>query len=105
MQELEYLTLHSLVNQLLHKLLVKLLIRLKNYQKKSTIYLYAPVVRGRKGEYKKDILGYKKRGFRKIKVDDQLYDIESVPELNKKLKHDISILVDRIVINSSLGTD
>ncbi len=77
--------------------------KIKELPKKSTIYLYAPVVRGRKGEYKKDILGYKKRGFRKIKVDDQLYDIESVPELNKKLKHDISILVDRIVINSSLG--
>ena len=71
--------------------------------KKSTIYLYAPVVRGRKGEYKKDILGFKKRGFRKIKIDNVLYDIEKVPELNKKLKHDISILVDRIVLNSSIG--
>ena len=45
----------------------------------------------------------KKRGFRKIKVDEQLYEIDNVPELNKKVKHDISILVDRIVINSSLG--
>ena len=69
----------------------------------STIYLYAPVVRGRKGEYKKEILNYKKRGFRKIKIDETLYDIENVPELNKKVKHDISILVDRIVLNSSLG--
>ena len=71
--------------------------------KKSTIYLYAPVVRGRKGEYKKEILSYKKRGFRKIKIDNELYEIDKVPELNKKVKHDISILVDRIVINSSLG--
>ena len=71
--------------------------------KKSTIYLFAPVVRGRKGEYKKDIQLYKKRGFRKIKIDNVLYDIDKVPELNKKLKHDIYILVDRIVINSSLG--
>ena len=71
--------------------------------KKSTIYLYAPVVRGRKGEYKKDILSYKKRGFRKIKIDNELYEIDKVPELNKKVKHDISILVDRIVINTSLG--
>ncbi len=60
-------------------------------------------MRGRKGEYKKDILSYKKRGFRKIKIDNKLYDIDQVPELNKKIKHDISILVDRIVINSSLG--
>ena len=77
--------------------------KIKSIPKKSTIYLYAPVVRGRKGEYKKEIQGYKKRGFRKIKIDNVLYDIEKVPELNKKLKHDISILVDRIVINSNLG--
>ena len=77
--------------------------KIKELPKKSTIYLYAPVVRGRKGEYKKDILNYKKRGFRKIKVDDKLYEIDKVPELNKKVKHDISILVDRIVINSLLG--
>ena len=77
--------------------------KIKELPKKSTIFLYAPVVRGRKGEYKKEILGYKKRGFRKIKIDNTLYDIENVPELNKKIKHDISILVDRIVINSSLG--
>ena len=77
--------------------------KIKELPKKSTIFLYAPVVRGRKGEYKKEILSYKKRGFRKIKIDNTLYDIENVPELNKKIKHDISILVDRIVLNSSLG--
>ncbi len=77
--------------------------KVKQLPKKSTIYLYAPVVRGRKGEYKKEIQGYKKRGFRKIKIDNELYDIEDSPELNKKIKHDISILVDRIVLNSSLG--
>ena len=64
--------------------------RIKELPKKSTIYLFAPVVRGRKGEYKKDILSYKKRGFRKIKIDNKLYEIDSVPELNKKVKHDIS---------------
>ncbi len=77
--------------------------KIKELPKKSTIYIYAPVVRGRKGEYKKDILNYKKRGFRKIKVDETLYEIDQIPELNKKVKHDISILVDRIVLNSSLG--
>ena len=74
--------------------------KIKALPKKSTIYLYAPVVRGRKGEYKKDILNYKKRGFRRIKIDNILYDIDKVPELNKKIKHDISVLVDRIVLNS-----
>ncbi len=76
---------------------------IKKLPKKSTIYIYAPVVRGRKGEYKKDILSYKKRGFRKIKIDNVLYDIEQSPNLDKKLKHDISVLVDRIVLNSKLG--
>jgi len=77
--------------------------KIKELPKKSTIYLFAPVVRGRKGEYKKDISGYKRRGFRKIKIDGKLYDIDKVPDLNKKIKHDISILVDRIILNSNLG--
>ncbi len=77
--------------------------QIKKLPQKSTIFLYAPVVRGRKGEYRKDILNYKKRGFRKLKIDGKLYYIDKVPELNKKIKHDISILVDRIIINSSLG--
>jgi len=77
--------------------------RIKQLPKKSTIFLYSPVVRGRKGEYKKEILSFKKRGFRKIIIDNKIFDIDKVPELNKKIKHDISILVDRIVINSSLG--
>ena len=76
---------------------------IKKLPQKSTIYIYAPVVRGRKGEYRKDILSYKRRGFRKIKIDNVLYDIEKSPNLDKKLKHDISVLVDRIVLNSKLG--
>ena len=76
---------------------------IKKLPKKCTIYIYAPVVRGRKGEYRKDILSYKRRGFRKIKIDEVLYDIEKAPNLDKKLKHDISVLIDRIVLNSGLG--
>ena len=76
---------------------------IKKLPKKSTIYIYGPVVRGRKGEYKKEILSYKRRGFRKIKIDNILYDIEKLPDLDKKIKHDISVLVDRIVLNSNLG--
>jgi len=76
---------------------------IKKLPKKSTIFIYAPVVRGRKGEYKKDIQSYKRRGFRKIKIDETLYDIEKAPDLDKKIKHDISVLVDRIVLNSNLG--
>ena len=77
--------------------------KIKTLPKSSTIFLLAPIVRGRKGEYKKEILNYKKRGFQKIKVDGNYYEINDFPDLNKKTKHDISIIVDRIVVNSSIG--
>ncbi len=77
--------------------------KIKALPKSSTIHLLAPIVRGRKGEYKKEILNYKKRGFQKIKVDGKYYQISEFPNLNKKVKHDISIIVDRIVLNSSIG--
>ncbi len=63
----------------------------------SRIFIYSPIVRGRKGEYKKEILSLKKRGFSKIKIDDQLYDIEKTPELNKKVVHNIDVLVDKFL--------
>ncbi len=77
--------------------------KIKTLPKSSTIYLLAPIVRGRKGEYKKEILNYKKRGFQKIKVDGKYYQINDFPNLNKKIKHDISIIVDRIALSSSIG--
>ena len=77
--------------------------KIKTLPKSSTIYLLAPIVRGRKGEYKKEILNYKKRGFQKIKVDGKYYQINEFPSLNKKVKHDISIIVDRIALSSSIG--
>ena len=77
--------------------------KIKKLPKNNTIYLLAPIVRGRKGEYKKEILNYKKRGFSKIKVDGKYLNIDEFPNLNKKIKHDISIIVDRVILNSSLG--
>ena len=77
--------------------------KVKKLPKSNTIFLLSPIVRGRKGEYKKEILNYKKRGFQKIKVDGQYYDINNFPNLNKKIKHDISIIVDKLVINSNVG--
>ena len=77
--------------------------KIKNLPKSSTIYILSPIVRGRKGEYKKEILNYKKRGFSKIKVDGKYLDIDNFPDLNKKIKHEISIIVDRIILNSSIG--
>ena len=77
--------------------------KIKKLPKNNTIFILAPVVRGRKGEYKKEILNYKKRGFSKIKVDGKYLNIDEFPNLNKKVKHDISIIVDRIILNSNLG--
>ena len=77
--------------------------KIKKLPKNNTIFLLAPVVRGRKGEYKKEILNFKKRGFSKIKVDGKYLNIDEFPNLNKKIKHDISIIVDRIILNNKIG--
>ena len=82
---------------------MKWLIELKHCLKAVQYIYLAPIVRGRKGEYKKEILNYKKRGFSKIKVDGKYLDINDFPDLNKKIKHEISVIVDRIIINSSIG--
>ena len=68
------------------------------------LYLLAPIVRGRKGEYRKELADLLKRGFQRVKVDGTLYEIEDVPALNKKVKHDIEVVVDRLVVRPDLGT-
>src|SRR5215468_4268719 len=69
----------------------------------TRLYLLAPVVRGRKGEYRKELADYQKRGFQRVKVDSKMLEIDAVPALNKKLKHDIEVVVDRIVVRAELG--
>ncbi|MDE1968741.1 MAG: excinuclease ABC subunit A, partial [Alphaproteobacteria bacterium] len=69
----------------------------------TRLLLLAPIVRGRKGEYRKDLLELQKRGFQRVKVDGKMYDIDAVPALDKKLKHDIEVVVDRIVVRKDLG--
>jgi len=68
----------------------------------TRLYLLAPIVRGRKGEYKKDLAELQKKGFQRVKVDGTLYEIDDVPALNKKLKHDIEVVVDRVVVREGL---
>lgn len=68
----------------------------------TKVLLLAPVVRGRKGEYKKDLESLQKKGFQRLKIDGVLYDIDDVPILDKKRKHDIDVVVDRVVIKSGL---
>ena len=64
----------------------------------TRLYLIAPVIRGRKGEYRKEIAEFMKRGFQRLKVDGQFYEIADAPRLDKKLKHDIDVVVDRIAV-------
>ena len=70
----------------------------------TRLYLLAPIVRGRKGEYRKELADLRKRGFARVKVDGTLYEIEDVPALNKKVKHDIEVVVDRVVVREGLAT-
>ena len=69
----------------------------------TRLYLLAPIIRGRKGEYRKELQDLQKRGFQRVKVDGKLYEIDQVPALNKKLKHDIEVVVDRVVVRPDLG--
>src|ERR671927_1405142 len=68
----------------------------------TRLYLLAPVVRGRKGEYRKELADLQKRGFERVKVDGELYDLEEVPALDKNIKHDIEVVVDRVVVREDI---
>ncbi|TNC71401.1 excinuclease ABC subunit UvrA [Rubellimicrobium roseum] len=67
-------------------------------------FLLAPFVRDRKGEYRKEMLDLRKQGFQRVKVDGTFYEIDEVPALDKKLRHDIDVVVDRIVVRAGLET-
>ena len=72
--------------------------------KKTRIYLLAPIVRGQKGEFRKEMMNARKQGFQRIKVDGKVHDLnEILPPLDKNKKHDIEIIIDRIVISDDLG--
>ena len=70
---------------------------------RTRLFLLAPVIRGRKGEYRKEIADFMKRGFQRLKIDGEYHDIADAPVLDKKLKHDIDVVVDRIVVRSDIG--
>ncbi|KZE36624.1 excinuclease ABC subunit UvrA [Chelatococcus daeguensis] len=70
---------------------------------KSRLYLLAPVVRGRKGEYRKELADFMKRGFQRVKIDGQFHEIAEAPALDKKLKHDIDVVVDRLVVRPDIA--
>ncbi|WP_377188105.1 excinuclease ABC subunit UvrA [Ruegeria meonggei] len=67
-------------------------------------YLLAPIVRDRKGEYKKEFLELRKQGFQRVKVDGEFYELDEPPTLDKKFRHDIDVVVDRLVVREGMGT-
>ncbi len=67
-------------------------------------FLLAPIVRDRKGEYRKEMLELRKQGFQRVKVDGEFYELEDAPKLDKKFRHDIDVVVDRIVVREGLET-
>ncbi len=67
-------------------------------------YLLAPVVRGRKGEYRKELAEWQKAGFTRVRIDGTIHEIDEAPALDKKFKHDIEVVVDRIVIKADIAT-
>src|ERR1700682_1023113 len=69
----------------------------------TRLYLLAPIVRGRKGEYRKELAELQRRGFQRVKIDGKMFELDEVRGLNKNLKHDIEIVVDRIIVDRDLG--
>jgi excinuclease ABC subunit A len=70
----------------------------------TRFYLLAPIVRGRKGEYRKELAELQKKGFQRVKVNGQFYEIADAPKLDKKYKHDIDVVVDRLVVKKDVAT-
>lgn len=70
----------------------------------TRLFIMAPLVRGRKGEYRKELAELLKKGFQRVKVDGIFYEIADVPALDKKYKHDIDVVVDRVVVRDDIKT-
>ena len=72
------------------------------YPEGSKLLIIAPIVRGRKGEYRKEMAEWQKKGFQRVLIDDVLYELDETPVLDKNKKHDIAVVVDRIVVRPDL---
>src|SRR6204780_268351 len=77
--------------------------RILTLEEGTRLFLLAPIVRGRKGEYRKELAELQKKGFQRAKIDGKYYELSATPTLDKKLKHDIEIVVDRIVVKKDIG--
>ncbi|MDQ0345919.1 excinuclease ABC subunit UvrA [Ancylobacter vacuolatus] len=71
---------------------------------KTRLFLLAPVVRGRKGEYRKELAEFQKKGFQRVKIDGEFHEIADAPALDKKFKHDLDVVVDRLVLRPDIAS-
>ena len=78
--------------------------RVMGMEEGTRAHLLAPIVRDRKGEYRKEFLELRKQGFQRVKVDGQFYELDEPPTLDKKFRHDIDVVVDRIVVREGMDT-
>lgn len=69
----------------------------------TKLYVLAPIVRDRKGEYKKELQDFARQGFQRVRIDGEFYEMDDLPTLNKKIKHNIDIVIDRLVIKEDMG--
>src|SRR5205085_11442197 len=70
----------------------------------TRLYLLAPVVRGRKGEYRKELAEWQKAGFTRVRIDGIFYEIDEAPALEKNFKHDLEVVVDRLIVREGIET-
>ncbi len=77
--------------------------RILELPEKTKLMILAPVVRGNKGEYRKEFAEWKKKGFQRFKIDGKLYEADELPKLDKNKKHEIEVVIDRLVVNKELG--
>jgi excinuclease ABC subunit A len=77
--------------------------RILTLESGTRLFLLAPIARGRKGEYRKELAELQKKGFQRVKVDGKFYELGDVPAIDKKFKHDIDVVVDRIVVKPDIG--
>ncbi len=77
--------------------------RVKALEEGTRLFLLSPIVRGRKGEYRRELAELQKKGFQRVKIDGKFHEIADAPALDKKLKHDIDVVVDRLVVRDDMG--
>jgi len=77
--------------------------KIKELKKGSKLYILSPIVKGEKGEHYKDFINLRRQGFQRVKINDILYDLDDLPEIDKNKKHNIDLVVDRLILSDDIG--